>query len=261
MARYSHSKLECFENCPYQYKLKYIDKIKPEIPTSVEAFMGSLVHSTLELLHKKLLETGWRLSKEELILHYDKLWQQKWTEDILIVKNGMGADDYRGIGRRFLRDYYDRYYPFDNYGELIGVETEDLLDLPDGNEWHVRMDLFARDIDGTYYIIDHKTNSKMKEQWEADTDKQLAMYSIWVKKKYGSDVRVKLVWNMLAFNQQIISEPTEKRLEKLIEDQLIKISKIENAKEYPAKITALCKYCGYQNICEFYKKAKEEERI
>ena len=32
MATYSHSKVSCFENCPYKYKLKYIDRVPEEIP-------------------------------------------------------------------------------------------------------------------------------------------------------------------------------------------------------------------------------------
>ena len=31
MTTYSHSRVSSFENCPYQYKLRYIDKAEPEI--------------------------------------------------------------------------------------------------------------------------------------------------------------------------------------------------------------------------------------
>ena len=44
MAAYSHSKVSTFENCPYQYKLHYIDKIEVDIPTTIEPFMGDIVH-------------------------------------------------------------------------------------------------------------------------------------------------------------------------------------------------------------------------
>ena len=53
MPTYSHSRVTTFENCPYQYKLRYIDKIKPEIPTTIEAFMGGIVHQALEDLYKR----------------------------------------------------------------------------------------------------------------------------------------------------------------------------------------------------------------
>ncbi len=44
MATFSHSRISTYENCPYSYKLRYIDKKKPEIPTTIEAFVGDMVH-------------------------------------------------------------------------------------------------------------------------------------------------------------------------------------------------------------------------
>jgi hypothetical protein len=40
---YSHSKLSTFEQCRYKYKLSYLDKIKEDVPSTVEAFMGGLI--------------------------------------------------------------------------------------------------------------------------------------------------------------------------------------------------------------------------
>lgn len=53
MPVYSNSKLATYENCPQQYKLKYIEPVKlPEGGEWIEAFLGSRVHKTLEKLHK-----------------------------------------------------------------------------------------------------------------------------------------------------------------------------------------------------------------
>ena len=54
MTIYSHSRLSCFEQCPQKFKLHYIDKVKTEVEESVEAFMGSRVHDTLEKLYRDL---------------------------------------------------------------------------------------------------------------------------------------------------------------------------------------------------------------
>ena len=53
MASYSHSRIETFQQCRYKYKLQYIDRIKVDVPATVEAFMGDLVHRTLEKLYKE----------------------------------------------------------------------------------------------------------------------------------------------------------------------------------------------------------------
>jgi len=41
MSIYSHSRLTTFENCPYKYKLKYIDRVEIEDFETVEAFLRS----------------------------------------------------------------------------------------------------------------------------------------------------------------------------------------------------------------------------
>jgi ATP-dependent helicase/DNAse subunit B len=46
MATYSHPQLETYEKCPWKYKLAYKDNIKRDIK-GIEAFMGSMVHETL----------------------------------------------------------------------------------------------------------------------------------------------------------------------------------------------------------------------
>ena len=47
MTCYSHSRIGTFEQCKYKFKLQYIDRVKVDVPTTVEAFMGNLVHQTL----------------------------------------------------------------------------------------------------------------------------------------------------------------------------------------------------------------------
>ena len=54
MTIYSHSRLSCFEQCPNKFKLKYIDNVESDIEQSVEAFLGSRVHETLEKLYRDL---------------------------------------------------------------------------------------------------------------------------------------------------------------------------------------------------------------
>ena len=50
MPTYSISQSGTYEKCPMKYIFSYIDKIKPEIPTTVEAFLRSRVHDALEKL-------------------------------------------------------------------------------------------------------------------------------------------------------------------------------------------------------------------
>lgn len=49
---YSHSRLETFENCPLKFKYQYVEKVDVPRRDSIEAFLGSRVHETLEALYK-----------------------------------------------------------------------------------------------------------------------------------------------------------------------------------------------------------------
>jgi putative RecB family exonuclease len=250
MTCYSHSRLSTFENCRYQYKLKYIDKLKVEIPTTIECFMGDLVHRTLEKLYNDL---GFQKinSKEDLLKFYNETWIREYTNEILIAKKEYGAVNYRLMGEKYISDYYDTYKPF-NEMIILGLETQDRMILPDGNLWHVRIDKLGC-INNTYFVCDYKTNRKMKEQEDADSDRQLALYSIWVKDKFKDASKVILKWHMLAFNKEISSERTNEELKKLVDDTVGLIKEIENCTNFPQNVTALCNYCVYKEICPSFK--------
>jgi len=258
MVIYSHSKISTYEQCPYKYKLHYIDKVEVETPTTIEAFMGDIVHQTLEKLYADLKFQKIN-SIKELIDFFNDLWEKEYSKDILIVKKEYKAENYKKMGQKFITEYYDSHKPFNDM-TILGLETQDKMTLPNGSYWHVRIDKLGFK-GNTYYVCDYKTNSRMKDQEEADSDRQLAMYSTWVKDKFKDAEKVILKWHMLAFNKEVTSERTEEQIKKLQEEVLETIKEIENAKEFPRKVSNLCDYCVYKEICPSFKhEAKLEEK-
>ena len=256
MTCYSHSRISTFEQCKYKYKLQYIDRVKVDVPTTVEAFMGDLVHRTLENLYNDL-KFEKQNSKEDCLKYFNELWSKGWTDEILIAKEGLTSENYRLMGEKYISMYYDHYHPFDQMS-ILGLETQDRMTLSDGNQYHVRIDKLAC-VGDTYYVCDYKTNSRMKDQEEADSDRQLAMYSIWVKDKYKDAKKVVLLWHMLAFDKEATSERTEEQLEKLHSEVVSRIKEIESCNDYPTNVTALCNYCVYKSMCPSFKHEAELE--
>ncbi len=161
MTCYSHSRISTYENCPYQYKLKYIDKVKGDAyPTTIEAFMGSMVHESLEFLYK-LKKFKKRTAKATILKYYNAIWKKNYSEDILVVKDWLSADNYRKMGMKYISDYYEKMKPFEDM-TILGLETTDRMTLPDGNQWHVRIDKLGCDNDGNYFVCDYKTNSQIR---------------------------------------------------------------------------------------------------
>ncbi|RJQ15765.1 hypothetical protein C4573_06455 [Candidatus Woesearchaeota archaeon] len=256
MVCYSHSRISTFEQCKYKYKLQYIDKIKVEIPTTIEAFMGDLVHRTLEKLYSELQYQKINTLKT-LLNFYNQLWDKEFSEDILIVKKDLTQDNYRKMGEKYLTLYYERNKPFDQM-TILGLETEERMTLADGSEYHVRIDKLACKGD-TYYVCDYKTNARMKDQDDVDSDRQLAMYSIWVKDKFRDAKKVILLWHMLAFDKDITSERNNKQLQTLMQDVVDTIEEIKLCKNWPTSTSALCNYCVYKNMCPSFKHELELE--
>ena len=251
MAIYSHSRLGTFQQCKYKYKLQYIDRIKVDIPDTVETFMGSLVHETLEKLYKDLKYNKLN-TKEDLIKFYELTWNNTWTNKILINNKDYTQENYKGMGSKFISNYYDRYAPF-NQNTIIGLETQDTLELENGNRFHVRIDKLCCDKDGNYYVCDYKTNNTLKSQSEIDDDRQLAMYSLWVKQNFKDCKNIKLVWHFLAFDKELVSERNDEQLLRLKAETEELIKEVENCNEFPAQSSALCGWCKFQKMCPTLK--------
>ncbi|MFT4282976.1 MAG: RecB family exonuclease [Candidatus Woesearchaeota archaeon] len=258
METYSHSKLSTFEQCTLRYKYQYIDKIKTDISTTIEAFMGDIVHRTLEKLYKdkQFMKEN---TKEELLEFYDKLWAEEYNDSILIVKEEYTAENYRLKGRKMIEEYYDEYKPF-NEGKIIGLETEDFYELNDEYKVHVRIDRLMYMGDGVYEIHDYKTNSNLKTQPEADIDRQLAIYNLGVKKLYPDAKKIILIWHFLGFNKEIRSTRTDEELEKLREETIDLIEKVKKTNSFEPKVSKLCDYCNFKEICPAWKHLYEAKK-
>ena len=243
---YSNSKLETFDQCKLKYKFQYIDKIKVDIPTTIEAFLGNKVHEALQKLYSlAALRTP---ELKEILEFYSRKWDDEYDQNILIAKQDLTQQDYKKLGEKFLINYYFKHAPFKE-SQTINLETEEFTPLDEERLYHVRIDRLSYKSGDVFEIHDYKTSNRAKTQEELDKDKQLAMYSIWVKNKFPNAKKIKLIWHYLVSNEQKVSERTPEQLESLKKEILQKTKKIESTNEFPANVTKLCNYCIFQNVC------------
>ncbi len=249
MTIYSHSRLSAFETCPLKYRLRYVDKIKIDESETIEAFMGSRVHETLEKLYKDL-----RLSKsdtlEELLSFYDDVWLKNYSDDIRIVKEGYTSRNYKDTGAKCIREYYARYQPF-NDGKTLGLEQMIAIDI-EGYKLRGFIDRLSSSRDGVYEIHDYKTSQYLPQQSHFDSDRQLALYQIGVQEMFGDVREVDLVWHYLVFDREIKSKRQPHDLLELKSRIVNLIEIIERAEEendVEAEESGLCDWCDYQSLC------------
>jgi len=250
---YSYSRIGAYENCPFQFKLRYIDRIKADTE-GIEAFMGSRVHETLEKLYRdKMMAKETQLA--DLIDFYDVNWVKKIHDGVVVVKKDYTPDNYKEIGRKCLEEYYRRYHPFEQT-KTIALEMRIEVPLTDSEFKFVGfIDRVDQRKDGTYEIHDYKTSSTLPHQADIDQDKQLALYQLGIEPLWDDVLDVDLVWHYLKFDRELRSKKDKVALEMLKERIVTKIREIEAAKSFEPKESALCNWCTYQDLCPSKKHA------
>lgn len=257
MPSYSHSRIGTFEACKLQYKFAYIDRVKVEVEDTIETYLGNRVHEALEKLYRDIRFEK-LMTREELLAYFNKIWDEKWKDSVIIVKKDYTPENYRKMGERQLADYYNRHHPFDT-GRIIGLETQDFLSLDEEGKYkfHIRIDRLMDMGNGLYEVHDYKTGSSLPKQEDLDNDRQLAMYSQWVKQNFRDFKKVRLVWHFLAFDKEMDSYRTKEQLDDLQKEVLGQIKEIEAAVDYPANVSRLCGWCLYKSICPMWSHEAE----
>ena len=253
MPLYSHSRLGTYENCPFQYKLRYVDKVKPILGNTIESFMGSMVHDSLEWLYK-LAQDSNIVSKESLIKKYSDLWSESWKDDIRVVKKELTADNFKETGKTCLEMYYDRYYPFDQ-AITIGLEERMIIELPEEKKMQGYIDRLDKIGDGHFSVHDYKTSSRVPPQAKADQDRQLGLYALAVKQKYPEVEKIDLVWHYVRFDEEVKSSRTQQQLDSMVNETVNLIKDVESAtelKNFPTKTSILCNWCEFKAQCPEY---------
>jgi putative RecB family exonuclease len=253
MPLYSHSQLETFQNCPLKYKFRYIDKIRKPEEQSIEAFVGSCVHSILQKLYDDLLLRKLN-ALEELLAHYRFVWERAYKPTIKIVRDDLTPENYFKYGEHCIRNYYARYFPFDQ-SQTLGTESHVVfsLDASGDHRFQGYIDRLARRKDGTYEIHDYKTGRNLPSQEEVDSERQLALYQVGLTSRWSGVEHVELLWHFVGLDSTLRSRRTPEQLRDLKEKTIALIDVIEGTREFEPVKSNLCKWCEYRPQCPLWK--------
>ena len=247
---YSHSKLSSFEQCPLKYKFRYIDHLEPEIEQTIEGFLGNMVHETLEWIYNLVKDNNPAPDLDSVIDYYINNWNKNYNKDIKVVREDLDSEYYFNQGIKFIIDYFLAHSPFKD--NTIATEKKIVIALDDSGKYQIQgyIDRIVHNKDTNIFEIhDYKTGNSMKTQEELDKDRQLALYSIGIKKMFDSVSDVHLIWHYLAFNKKMTSKRTDEELECLKQDIINLIDKIESTQEFHAVPSTLCNWCEFRKYC------------
>ena len=253
MATYSHSKLASYEQCKYRYRLRYIDKVPSPVEKSIESHLGSCVHDALEWLYTEIKSGKPTPELDDVIQRYANVWKENFKENFIIVKKEFTSQTYFDKGVKFLIDYFLKHKPFKDgtisTEERVFVNLE--KDFPHNIIGYIDRLVYNEEND-EFEVHDYKTAKSLPSQNKLDQDRQLALYSIAVKEKYGKDKPVLLTWHYLSHDKQVFSRRTDEQLDQLKKDIIKLIGEIETNKEWPITKSILCNWCEYKTVCKAF---------
>jgi len=248
----SYSALDTFRTCPRKYKYQEIDRIK--VPKSKEQFFGTLLHSTLKLVHTPGILSP---TLEQALDFYSK----NWNAEVFSDETEERAAFAQGVS--MLQDYYKKNDPARI--NIIDLESRFQVEIERGGEKHIVAGIIDR-IDKTedgYEIIDYKTTRKLPSQEKVDNDLQLSIYLDEFLERYPKEIdnldKIKVSLYYLKHGVKLSSRRTLEQVKKSEELMLDLINQINQSKFEP-QISGLCDWCGYQNLCPMWKhKFKKQE--
>jgi len=257
---YSPSRIATYENCPLKFKFRYVER-RPSVRSTIEAFLGSRVHDALEKLYKdRRFQRDDSL--DDVLQFYRQRWHQEIDDTIYVVKKGYAVENYRRMGEMYLESYYQRYHPFDQ-GTTIALEK--MVSFPLENNYTIRgyIDRLT-DQNGVYEVHDYKTSLTLPTIKDIAADRQLSLYALAVKHLYKDVNDVELVWHYVAFDKELRVPAEPAVLETVRQEAIINIDTIEDAiaqDDFPARQSALCPYCEFQEFCPLFKHQYEVETL
>ena len=254
--RLSFSSLDNYQTCPLKYKFKEIDKIKE--PKTAVQFFGTTLHKVLEYIHTPGFTSP---TLEDALDFFSKHWDESVFPNELENRGAFS----QGV------DIIQRYYTDNDVFRMniVALEKRFAVDLPyptDPEKTHVISGVIDR-IDRTekgYEIIDYKTARKMPTQDDVNTNIQLSIYLLAFLKMYPteknnlSNIQVSLYF--LKHGQKLTATRTQEDLDSVTELFLKVIKDIEEEKFEP-RISPLCSWCGYQEICPMWRHKFKEVTV
>jgi putative RecB family exonuclease len=260
---YSHSRLSCYEECPFKFKRRYIDKVRIN-RESIEAFVGTMVHGAMEKLYRDV-NFGKVPPLEELLRWFREEWKKKWKDSILIVRKEYGQNEALALAERYITEYYGRHRPFDQ-SKTVGLEQRIEIGLDQSTMYKMEgyIDRLSYTPEGVYEIHDYKTTKTLPKKEQTLEDRQLALYCMAVKVQYPNAREIRLIWHYMHFNQDVTGSRTEHELERLRHETIEVIREIEGRQksgDFPAKKSALCDWCEYRDQCPEWAHIAKTEKL
>lgn len=252
--QFSHSRVECFETCPFKYKMRYVDGIKtlPDTEATNALILGTALHTGIE----EGLEAGLKAYRDAFPIisdaHINEMMKLEYWIPKVREMLPEGMYEHPIVGSDFI-GYADL---------LVPVESlETMENALSGGKCICKYN--------TFDLYDFKYSSNQKSYMSSG---QLHEYKYFIEKVHPEwkirnmffvfipkvSIRQKKTESLMDFRERIKEElkkesvqivPVEYNPDKVV-DFVMNIKTILEAKNYPKEKSFLCGWCEYQEFCE-----------
>ncbi len=164
----NYSKIATYLFCPFLYKLKYIEGKREGLVPATS--LGVSIHKTLEEYHT------YSNNPEDLLVYYNRCFLGAG------YTSAAEQMEYYLKGKRIIDEYAKQEQK--RKSEILSCEEEFIFEYK-GWKFRGKIDRFEKLPDGSYHVIDYKTDYKISEDFDVKKSLQLAIYSIGAKRAWG----------------------------------------------------------------------------
>lgn len=248
-AAYSFSRITTFEQCARRFRYRYIDGVK-EAFRGVEAFMGQQVHAVLEWLFQER-DRGAVRTLEEAVAFYCDQWDHNigvGRGAVRVIKENDSLEAQRRSGAEMVASFYRTRFLADRL-ETIANEKHFMLKLADRYSYQGFIDRLARDADGLIHVIDYKTGRARQGSFGGKEADQLESYALAIFADTEVE-QMELVLEFLRPGKVFTRRVYRDDAPKIERSLLARIRDVEGSTVFPPQPGVLCRWCGYNDICD-----------
>ena len=269
---FSYTKLDVFDNCPYRYKLQYLDNMKSSTE-SLATEIGTILHKVLELKARSIINNE--------PINYPYLLSV--LENGIEEKTEKGTEKINGISKLSAK-YYEDFFTTDeesgmNYSDKVDLFINEVITsrlenesyLPVGCEVpfdfvynygndEIKEVIFHGFIDsvrldpstGNLKIVDYKSSRKTYVDTKIKTPMQmfiydLACYSIYKRAAFEHEYDFILINKKQNESDGVCSNGYLARGEKKLNKELEQIEQMKKKDVFVPKPSPLCYWCFANN--------------
>ncbi|HYK34010.1 MAG TPA: PD-(D/E)XK nuclease family protein [Streptosporangiaceae bacterium] len=243
----SPSRAADFMTCPLLYRFRVIDRL-PEAPSAVAA-RGTLVHAVLERLFDAPAKDRSPAAAEQLLEpEWDKLVAAEPELECLFADEAE-----RALWLAQAREMLDRYFTLEDPTRLEPAHRELKVQVVLSSGLRLRGYIDRLDVSATgdVRIVDYKTGTAPREEFEARALFQMKFYALVLWRTSGTVPR--LLQLIYLGNGEIMRyAPDEADLlatERKIEALWKAIERARLAADWRPRRSRLCDWCAHQQFC------------